>query len=83
VPGLLQLTRSWRRSMSGDVLDCELTGSAILLGVEGDPLTVHQASDASSFQRRRMDENIVAAALWSNEAIAPLTVEEFHCAFVH
>jgi hypothetical protein len=71
------------RSIIGNIFECELTGSSILLGIIGDALAVHQASDASSFQRRRMDENIIAAAFWSNESIAPLAIEEFHCAFVH
>src|SRR5262245_24117596 len=59
-------------------------GSArIRLDVERNALAFAQRADAGCFQRRRMDENVLAAAFRRNETKTFLRIEELHCSHGH
>jgi hypothetical protein len=56
---------SWRLHASDlcslDVVDGHLAGTAILLSVEGNLLTLDEAAHASALKRRGVNENVLAA----------------------
>ena len=66
VSGLLQLARLLAAA------------APIVLEDEGDPIAFIELADAGGFQRRGVDEYILATRLRRDEAVAFCRVEEFH-----
>src|SRR5688572_26112407 len=67
------------------VLEVDGAGLAalVVLEVVAEALILVQRGHAGAFDRRNVDEGIVAAALGLNEAVALVAVEEFDCADRH
>jgi hypothetical protein len=66
-----------------DIADGDLTGAAILLGIEGDLLTLVEGAHAGALEGRGVDEHILAAIIRRNEAEALLIVVELYGARIH
>src|SRR5690554_4758290 len=72
------------RSASGEREICRGFASVpVGLEIERDGLTVVQLTDTCTFQSRHVDENVLRAALRSDEAKAFGGVEPFHGAISH
>src|SRR5260370_42481117 len=71
------------RSCHLNVRDGGLAGAAILLGIEGNLLTLAETAQAGALQRGGVDENVLAAIVWLDESEAFLIVVELYCAVRH
>src|ERR1700730_14852990 len=80
--------RQWRREASSrschlNVRDGSLAGAAVLLGIEGNLLTLAETAQAGALQRGGMDENVLAAIVRLDESEAFLIVVELYGAVGH
>src|SRR3954447_18427429 len=77
--------RSLRRSRSLglEVSGRLLAGALVGLDLEGDLLAVAQAADAGALERGRVDEDVLAARVRRDEAVALLVVVPLHRARIH
>jgi hypothetical protein len=66
-----------------DIADGDLTGAAILLGIEGDLLALVEAAHAGALEGGGMDEHVLAAIIRRNKAEALLRIIELYGARVH
>src|SRR3954452_17265587 len=66
-----------------DVVDGDLAGTAVLGGVKGDLLPFREARYTGALKSRRVDKDVLAAAVRLNEAEALLVVEKLNNARVH
>src|SRR5271165_3012035 len=71
------------RLRSLDIADGDLAGASILLGVEGDLLTLVEAAHAGALERRGVDEHVLAAVVRRDKAEALLIIVELYSARVH
>src|SRR6266481_7601277 len=74
----IEITPSGSRHL--DSRDGGLAGAAILLGIEGNLLTLAETAQAGALQRGGVDENVLAAIVWLDESEAFLIVVELYCA---
>jgi len=68
------------RSLGLEVSGRLLAGALVGLDLEGDLLAVAQAADAGALERGRVDEDVLAARVRRDEAVALLVVVEFNSA---
>src|SRR5690242_7105046 len=54
------------------------TAAPVVLEDEADPIALIERADAGRFQRRGVDEHVLAARLRCDETVALCCVEEFH-----
>src|SRR3954465_8136838 len=66
-----------------DVVHGDLAGTAVLGGVKGDLLPFREARYTGALKSRRVDKDVLAAAVRLNEAEALLVVEKLNSARVH
>jgi hypothetical protein len=66
-----------------DIADGDLAGAAILLGIEGNLLTLVEAAHAGALEGRGVDEYVLAAVIRRNKAEALLIIVELYSARVH
>ena len=66
-----------------DAAHRDFAGAAVLLGIEGHLLALHQPAHSGAFERGSVDENVLTAIIRLNEAEAFLVVVELNGARSH
>jgi hypothetical protein len=77
----LAKTAKAKQSSSADVYSLRALAHAVSFCVESHFLTVTQSLDASSLKSGDVNEYVLRAAFWSDEAEALVLIEEFYNAF--
>ena len=75
--------RTLANLVSLNVCDSGFSTAAIDFGVEGHFLSLTKAREASALKCRDVHENVLAAIVWLDEAIAFGCVEELHGSGLH
>jgi len=60
-----------------------LAGAPVGLQLVGDALALAECVNTGSFERRHMDEHVLAAGSGLDEAVASQIAIPFHCALIH